>query len=165
MSRGVWAFASGARNVTQSPKRSKLPSQARETAMKRFSTNFGITTLLVIMGLTMSVGAQAHTHLKQSTPAEGSVVTVSPSNIVLKFSEAARVTALTLQKNGETATQKLAPLPIEAATEVTVPAPKLVAGKYAVTWRVVSDDNHIMSGTLHFTVAPAAVGSGTPPAS
>lgn len=106
----------------------------------------------------LATGAQAHTHLKQSTPAEGSVVTASPANIVLKFSEAARITALTVQKDGEAA-QKLAPLPTDATPEVTVPAPKLGAGKYTVNWRVVSGDNHVMSGALHFTVAPAAAGA------
>ena len=105
--------------------------------------------------LALTSGAQAHTHLKQSAPAEGSVVTTPPSNIVLTFSEAARVTALTLQKDGEAA-QKLAPLPSTPAEQVTVPAPKLAPGKYVVNWRVVSDDNHIMSGKLHFTIDPAA---------
>lgn len=105
--------------------------------------------------------AAAHTHLKHSTPAEGSVLTASPPSIVLTFSEAARVTALTLQKDGEAA-QKLTPLPSAPAAEVSVPAPKLTAGKYSVAWRVVSDDNHIMSGTLHFTVAPASAAATGP---
>jgi methionine-rich copper-binding protein CopC len=102
--------------------------------------------------LAFAAGAQAHTHLKQSTPAEGSVVTSPPPNIVLTFSEAARVTALTLQKEGAEK-QKLAPLPAAAAEQVTVPVPALAPGKYVVNWRVVSDDNHVMSGALHFTVA------------
>jgi methionine-rich copper-binding protein CopC len=97
--------------------------------------------------------AQAHTHLKAATPAEGSTVKAAPENIVLTFSEAARLTALTLQKDGDTEEKKLSPLPTEAAANVTVPVPKLSPGKYTVNWRVVSGDNHIMSGKLHFTVA------------
>lgn len=110
--------------------------------------------------LALAAGAQAHTHLKQSTPAEGSVLTTPPSNIVLTFSEAARVTALTLQKDGE-AKQKLAPLPTAAAQQVTVAAPALAPGKYVVNWRVVSDDDHVMSGALHFTVAAAPANEST----
>lgn len=102
--------------------------------------------------------AQAHTHLKDAQPADGSVVNAAPSNIVLKFNEPARVTALTLQKEGE-AEQKLAPLPSTPIAEVTVPAPKLAPGKYVVGYRVVSDDNHIMSGKLHFTLDPKATPS------
>ena len=101
---------------------------------------------------------QAHTHLKESRPAEGSVLNAPPANIVLKFSEAARVTALTLQKDGG-AEEKLSPLPTAAAAEVSVPAGKLAPGKYVVNYRVVSGDNHIMSGKLHFTVDPSATPS------
>ncbi len=121
------------------------------------------TTLSTLALLAFAVSAEAHTHLKQSTPAEGSVLEAAPANIVLKFSEAARVTALSLQQDGKAA-QKLAPLPSEPTAEVTVPAPKLSAGKYVIAWRVVSDDNHIMSGTLHFTVAPASKEPGATPA-
>jgi methionine-rich copper-binding protein CopC len=97
--------------------------------------------------------AQAHTHLKGSVPAEGSTVNAPPDQISLTFSEAARLTALTIQKEGGEE-QKLTsgPLP-ESSAQVSVAAPKLAPGKYTVNWRVVSADNHIMSGKLHFTVA------------
>ena len=108
--------------------------------------------LIGVALLSLAAGAQAHTRLEASVPAEGSVVTASPSNIVLNFSAPARVTVLTLQKEGESE-QKLSPLPTDMAPQVSVPAPKLAPGAYVVTWRVVSDDNHVMSGKLHFTVA------------
>ena len=114
--------------------------------------------LLAAALLGASALTQAHSHLKESQPAEGSVLNAPPANIVLKFSEAARVTALTLQKEGG-AEQKLAPLPTTASAEVSVPAGKLAPGKYVVSYRVVSDDNHIMSGKLHFTVDPSAAPS------
>jgi methionine-rich copper-binding protein CopC len=99
-----------------------------------------------------AAAAQAHTHLKDSVPAEGSTVSVSPPNIVLKFSEASRLTALTVKAEGG-AEQKLAPLPTTPAAEVTVRAPMLAPGKYVVTWRAMSGDSHIMSGELHFTIS------------
>jgi len=114
-------------------------------------SNWLVGVALVALAAT----AQAHTHLKSAVPAEGSTVTASPEHIALVFSESARVTALTLQKDGEQE-QKLAPLPTEASAQITVPIPKLAPGKYQVSWRVVSGDNHIMSGKLHFTVASAA---------
>jgi methionine-rich copper-binding protein CopC len=96
--------------------------------------------------------AQAHSHLESSTPKEGSTVTAAPSSIELKFSEAVRVTALSIQK-GEEKPRPLSPLPDKPTEKVSVAVPALDPGKYAVNYRVVSDDNHIMAGTLHFTVS------------
>jgi len=103
--------------------------------------------VLVMFGVT----ASAHAHLQKSSPADNSVITTSPSNLVLNFSEAARLTALSIQKGSESP-QKL-PLPTTAAQQISVPLPRLTPGTYLVSWRVVSDDGHVMSGALHFTLA------------
>jgi methionine-rich copper-binding protein CopC len=105
--------------------------------------------------LTVMAVAQAHTHLKEALPAEGSTVKAAPESITLTFSEPARLTALTIQKEGGEE-QKVTPLPTMAAAKISLPAPKLAPGKYIVNWHVVSEDNHIMSGKLHFTVAGGA---------
>ena len=111
------------------------------------------TKRLIALGMLLfAAAAQAHTHLKDSVPAEGSTISVSPPNIVLKFSEAARITALTIKKEGGDE-QKLTPLPTTTTAEVTLRAPELAPGKYVVTWRAMSGDSHIMSGELHFTVS------------
>lgn len=103
--------------------------------------------------------AHAHAHLTAAVPADGSVGK-SPEHVVLSFSEAARLTALTLQREGEEP-RKLTPLPPEMATRITIPLPKLSPGRYTLSWRVVSDDGHVVPGTLHFTVVKsAAAGSG-----
>jgi methionine-rich copper-binding protein CopC len=103
------------------------------------------------VALMLALSAQAHTHLKSATPAEGSTVK-SAEQIILTFSEKATVTALTLQKEGGDE-RKLTP-PAEAATDhVSVAAGKLEPGKYTLSWRVVSDDKHVMAGKLHFTVS------------
>jgi methionine-rich copper-binding protein CopC len=103
------------------------------------------------VALLLAASAQAHTHLKSATPAEGSTVK-SAEQITLNFSEKATVTALTLQKEGGDE-RKLTP-PADGATDhVTVAAGKLEPGKYTLNWRVVSDDKHVMSGKLHFTVS------------
>jgi methionine-rich copper-binding protein CopC len=111
-----------------------------------------------MMLLLLAAAAQAHTHLKEAMPVAGSTLKASPDHIMLTFSSAARLTALTIQKEGDKE-QKLSPLPAEATARVTVPAPKLGPGKYTVNWRIVSADNHVMSGKLHFTVAGSAAGS------
>jgi copper transport protein len=105
--------------------------------------------------LASSTLANAHAHLKESQPAEGSVINAAPASIVLKFSESAQLTALTVQKEGA-AEQKIAPLPTASSAQLSVPAPKLSPGKYTVSWRVVSADNHVMAGKLHFTIGDAS---------
>jgi copper resistance protein C len=114
--------------------------------------------LVAVALLALTAVAQAHTHLKEATPADKSVVNTAPTNLVLEFSEAAKVTALTLHKQGE-ADQKLTASPATASAEVTAALPKLSPGQYSVEWRVVSDDGHIMSGKLSFTFDPKATPS------
>jgi len=112
-----------------------------------------ILSLVSALVLVMSgVAASAHAHLQKSSPADGSVITTSPSSLVLNFSEAARLTALSIQKDSEPP-QNLKPLPTTAAQQITVPLPPLMPGTYSVSWRVLSDDGHVVSGALHFTVA------------
>ena len=98
-------------------------------------------------------GAHAHAYLKASTPKEGETVTLMPTAISLTFSEAARITAVTIQKD-QGPKQKLS-APSSTGEQISVEVPKLDAGSYTLSWRVAStDDNHIMSGALHFKVAP-----------
>lgn len=102
--------------------------------------------------ITFAVTADAHAHLLTSSPADNSVISSSPPNLVLNFSEAARLTALSIQKGSEPE-QKLKPLPSTAAAQILVPLPQLTPGAYVVTWHALSDDGHVTSGALHFTLA------------
>jgi methionine-rich copper-binding protein CopC len=99
------------------------------------------------------LAAFAHAHLQQALPADGSVVSSAPAQFTLKFSEAAQLTALSLQKQGEPQARKIEPLPTAASAQFNVPAPKLDPGVYELRFRVVSDDSHVVSGSIHFTVA------------
>ena len=98
--------------------------------------------------------ALAHAHLKTSTPANQATLGEAPASLRLEFSEAARLTALSLQATGETAARKL---PLEGTTSAvshTIALPPLTPGEYLVTWRALSDDTHVSSGTLRFTIRP-----------
>ena len=96
--------------------------------------------------------AQAHTHLESSMPAEGAVLTSAPSQIMLHFSEATRLTAVTVQKDGDKEPKTIGALPKEASKAVTLPVEGLTPGKYNVQWRAIGGDNHVMTGKLNFTV-------------
>ena len=115
---------------------------------------------MLICGL-MALGAaqtQAHTHAAGTMPAEGSTVQ-APNHLMFMFSEASRLTALTVQRDGEAA-QKVEPLPTAASTHVRVPVAPLSNGKYTVTWRAMGKDAHLVSGNLHFTISDKAPATG-----
>jgi methionine-rich copper-binding protein CopC len=95
--------------------------------------------------------AHAHSHLEKATPADNAVLNEAPQQLSLEFSKVARVTAITLQREGAAAT-KVSSLPTAFATKQAIPLQDLVPGKYLVNWRVVGEDNHVMSGKLHFTI-------------
>jgi methionine-rich copper-binding protein CopC len=101
--------------------------------------------------------AQAHVHLEKSTPANGSVVTAAPESFTLVFSEPARLTALSIQKDGEPAARKIAPLPRAASDHFTIAAPRLAPGGYTLRFRALDpEDNHVSMGKLSFRYAAAA---------
>ena len=102
---------------------------------------------LIALGAT----ANAHAHLQSSSPADHGVITTSPSKLELVFSELARLTSLSIQKDKEEK-QSLKSLPTAAAVKISVPLPALTPGTYEVVWRVLSDDGHTMAGVLHFTL-------------
>jgi methionine-rich copper-binding protein CopC len=113
---------------------------------------------IIVAGLLSAPAvALAHAHLERSEPANDSTLITIPDHFMLMFSEAAHLTALSLQKEGDAAAQKIAGLPKEASEHFSIPAPKLTAGVYTLRFRnVAADDNHVTSGTIRFTVAAAA---------
>ena len=97
--------------------------------------------------------AHAHAHLERSTPADGSTVNAAPAALEMRFSEPARLTALWVQRAQEPR-QAVKDLPTSPDRALRVALPTLAPGVYSVTWRAVSADGHITSGTVRFTIAP-----------
>jgi copper resistance protein C len=107
---------------------------------------------MAALALLATLPAHAHTRLLESTPADGSTLQAAPRQLQLVYSEAARLTALTIQAAGEAAPRKLAPLPPQAAAKFTIDLPPLAAGRYQLKWRALSDDHHVAAGTISFVV-------------
>jgi methionine-rich copper-binding protein CopC len=108
----------------------------------------------LVLSLAVTV-ALAHAHLQKAVPANGSTVNASPTNVVLSFSEAAKLTACWIQKEGGPK-QKISGLAGAPAQEVSVPVPHLDPGTYVLSWRAVGDDGHVVPGQIQFTVAGTA---------
>jgi len=106
-----------------------------------------------IVGLS-ALQAQAHTYLSESVPADEAVVTVAPEEIVLGFSGAVRLTAVSILDGGG-AEHALEPLPVETGERFVVGLSDLSPGDYVVSWRAVGADTHVVSGEFHFTIVDA----------
>lgn len=98
--------------------------------------------------------ALAHTELSQSVPADQSVLDTAPKEVMLHFSEAVRMTALSLTKQAGAAAD-LGPLPAGTSQHFTVSAGDLAAGDYVVEWRALAGDGHALRGRFSFTVGMA----------
>jgi methionine-rich copper-binding protein CopC len=115
------------------------------------------TWLAASLLLLAAATAHAHAHLTSSDPGEGSSGK-SPGQIVLTFSESARLTALSLQRKGAEK-RKLAP-PTTTAARLAIPLLDLAPGSYTLEWRALGGDGHITSGAVHFTVVESAATEG-----
>ncbi len=104
-------------------------------------------------GLALPLLAAAHAHLTAAEPADGSTLAAAPTQFILKFSESALLTALSVQAQGATRPQKIAPLPSTASAEIHVAAPPLAPGAWELRYRVVGVDGHLTAGSVHFAIA------------
>ncbi len=112
--------------------------------------------IAVRAGMLLAPGlALAHAKLIRSVPARGSVLAAAPAQLTLVFDEPAQLTALSIRGSADTATTRLGPLPRDVAAKFRVALPGLKPGTYTVSWRVLSDDGHLMPGTLTFSVRTA----------
>jgi len=110
---------------------------------------------IAIAALSATGLAEAHAHLHSSTPANHSRLSVAPKTVTLEFEEPVQLTALSVKK-AEGEPQKITSLPAAASKTFSLPLPAIDAGTYVITWRAVSDDGHVMSATIQFSIKPAA---------
>ncbi len=108
--------------------------------------------------IAMAGHALAHAHLVSATPVADGTVTVSPSELDLKFTEALSLKFSGVKIAGPDNTSVATGAPSLAAGDestlvVPIPAP-LAAGAYTVDWHVLSKDGHKTHGSYAFTVKP-----------
>lgn len=111
------------------------------------------TALLVASGT-----AIAHPKLLSLSPAANAVV-ATPSHIDLRFSEKlvpafskADVTMAAMPGMAAMKMASSATVASDGKRLIVTPKARLVAGKYIVSWRVVSADTHKVAGSYAFSV-------------
>src|SRR5260370_19484937 len=105
----------------------------------------------------LATPAFAHAVLLQTLPGEGAVLTNAPKTVTLRYSEqveaslgAVRIYDSNSNRVDSGAITKPAPDVVQIAV------PRLRAGAYVVTWRVISADSHPVQGSFTFQVGLAA---------
>ena len=89
----------------------------------------------------------AHTGVASTSPADGAVLAVSPPEIKINFRAPASLTSVVVEAKG----QERRPLeftPKTAATSFRLPNPALTAGRNEIHWTALSNDGHVISGSL-----------------
>ena len=115
-----------------------------------------VLALTLLVALIAGV-AFAHSFLERAEPRPGSTVKAAPTEVRLRFTERLEPAFSTVQvtdekgrrvDRGETQTEPGSP------RQLRVPLEPIGAGRYAVRWRVLSVDSHVVEGDFSFRVAP-----------
>lgn len=123
-----------------------------------------LAVLFFVLGALLAPAgpASAHAALLGATPAPGSVIGTSPTEIVITFSEA--ITPVTGRVQVlDPAGKRISGPPTVSGATLRIPVRKAgqPLGTYLVSYRVISADTHPVGGAITFSVgAPSA----TPPA-
>ncbi|MEB7886059.1 CopC domain-containing protein YobA [Serratia fonticola] len=115
-----------------------------------------LSTIFVLFVGLSSQQALAHAHLKVQTPPADATVSSAPKVLTLNFSEGIEPNFSGVKVTGpDNAVVKTGKLDLDPSnnTQVNVPIEsELAAGKYQVSWHVVSVDGHKTKGQYSFTV-------------
>ena len=114
-------------------------------------------TLLVLSG----APAFAHAYLVESRPGDGDLLKQQPKQIELLFNEPVEIIAIShVDPQGAVA---LLPSNTEKMAHQRIDVPSNIAqGSHLVSWRVISQDGHTISGSLVFSVGRASGGAQAP---
>lgn len=136
------------------------PTRTRPSTGRRLATLLGLT-LAGMLGLAGPAGA--HTELTGSDPADGATVTSPPAAITLTFNEQVQAFLPTVVVTGPDGQPYTAGEPTPSGSTISAPLTPLgPAGPYTVAYRIVSADDHPVTGQIIFTytpLTPAGAGS------
>ena len=115
-------------------------------------------TLVVTQAVTLAAAStlSAHMAYAKSLPEQDAMVTESPSELRVWFTQAPEPAVSRLTLEGPSGEIEIGETTVAAEKSLVaaVPAP-LVPGRYTVTWRSAGDDGHVQRGEFTFTVRSA----------
>jgi methionine-rich copper-binding protein CopC len=110
-------------------------------------------SLATTMLLLITTSAFPHTTVSETVPRSGSVLQQSPSVVELQFAHAARLTSVVLVE-ADKSERRLEFTPGGNAISFQFPEPDLGPGRNEIRWKALSDDGHVISGSLIYTIKP-----------
>jgi len=117
------------------------------------------TLAALLLAALSCASAFAHAHLVQSAPGDGDLLKVAPPSVELVFNEPIDITAAAHVDPQGVVAQLRKPQGVGA--RVTLPLPEgLGQGSHLVSYRVISEDGHSVSGSLVFSIGRASGGDG-----
>ena len=140
---------------------SPIGHDGRVTTTPRTATPFAraATAILALAALLatmvgLAAPASAHARLEASSPKEGSTLTATPPEIMLRFNEPIQsgLNEVSVRTGSTDATD--GDLEVDGSTVYQPLKSSLPAGSYTVSYKVVSADGHPISGSYSFTYAP-----------
>ena len=113
-----------------------------------------------LLVLAVAAPVLAHAELVSSDPADKAVLAASPTTITLTFSEdldASKSSFKVVGPAGTVGTGKVGGV----TTQMLLPGLSLVPGDYEIQWTSMSTDQHLLRGTLTFTMSAATAAPAT----
>jgi hypothetical protein len=108
--------------------------------------------------LAATFAATAHTTLESSSPPSGATLEASPPVIEMKFHHPLNLTSVVVV-DAVKAERKLDFTPHSSAAVFQLPNPQLHPGKNEITWKGLSSDGHVVTGTLTYEIKAKAAKS------
>ena len=105
--------------------------------------------------------AAAHAELQSSSPAAGARLAALPSTVTLTFNEDVFTPAFVSVTGPDDENYASGKPTVDGATVSQPVSTSDQSGAFSVAYRVVSDDGHAVSGTIHFAVGAATAGAAT----
>jgi methionine-rich copper-binding protein CopC len=109
--------------------------------------------LVMLAAATPTFEAAAHTTLESSSPPNGATLERSPPVIEMKFHHPLNLTSVVVV-DASKAERKLEFTPHASAAAFELPNPQLHPGRNEITWKGLSEDGHVVSGSLVFEIKP-----------
>jgi len=99
-----------------------------------------------------ATGAIAHSPLAATVPANAATISKTPSEIVMDFKGAIRLTRVSMTQDDQPSVN----LDLDAfsgfVSDYAIPVPPIGMGNYLIEWRGLGADGHPLKGSFSFTV-------------
>ena len=123
--------------------------------------------LLAILSV-LSLAANAHSPIVSSSPKNGEMLDLPPTEIVMEFKSPAKLIKIDLTKSSDKQGKSLLgglfggddgeSMPLGTSSLMTIDKrqvirlPSLEEGRYTLKWRAMGEDGHVIKGDLTFTI-------------